>query len=61
MVIKLTDAYLFMVVEKANPQQFQEDLMRLKNWILSHRLNSGQTNIKLSPHGKKFILILNVS
>lgn len=37
MVAKFADGYLFRVVEKGNLQQFQEDLMELNDWIITHR------------------------
>lgn len=62
---KFAYTYLFRVVEKANPQQSQEDLMKLNDWIIKHRLNSGQTNIKSAPqkknNNKNKILVSDVS
>lgn len=53
MVAEFADAYLFRVLEKSNLQQFQENLIRLNDWIMTHRLNSGQIIIKSSPKKKK--------
>lgn len=53
MVVEFADAYLFRVLEKSNLQQFQENLIRLNDWIITHRLNSGQIIIKSAPKEKK--------
>lgn len=43
------------MVEKANPQQFQEDLMRPNNWILLHRCNTHKVIHTYSANKHKVI------